>query len=181
MNNRPNYLEVINDLDLFLKLKQFDPVLIGTPPLGIEIDTSDIDIACCSENLEEFKQKTRIEFGHFRKFETFDTVVQANQTTIVRFAAAGWPIELFCQTLPTTKQWGVRHFKIEQRLLQLFPWLRKNVKHLKQEGLSTEEAFASLLGLDGDPYSSMLKIEGLSDKEFGNMISQQDLSNFEMD
>ena len=95
---------------------------------------------------------------------------------MIRIIILNWDIELFCQTIPTNQQWGVRHFKIEQRLLNLEPRLKKVVFHLKQNGLKTEPAFAAALGLSGDPYSVILEIEDLNDAELAQLIinSQQE-------
>jgi len=83
----------------------------------------------------------------------------------VAFVSQGWEIELFCQAIPIQEQWGVRHFLIEKRLLELLPMLKSKVIELKQSGQKTEPAFAALLQLQGDPYAAMLELEKLSDDE----------------
>ena len=173
MNDRRNYLEVIESLNLLSKLRDFDPVVIGTPPLSIEIATSDIDVACYCDDLDYFKRVAHMEFGQLCKFQLRDSVNQGHQSMVAQFTVDGWDIELFCQRIPTELQWGVRHFMIERRLLGLDPRLKPRVTVLKKSGLSTEEAFALFLGLKGDPYSSLLDLENMSDEELKNMIGQQ--------
>lgn len=36
------------------------------------------------------------------------------------------------------------------------PECRKQIRHLKKQGIKTEPAFCYLLGLKGDPYSALL-------------------------
>lgn len=91
---------------------------------------------------------------------------------IVQFRAHDWDIELFCQSIPTNEQWGVRHFQVEQRLLKFNPKLRSVVQQLKRDGLKTEPAFAAALGLPGDPYESLLELEALSDDELAARIDR---------
>lgn len=84
---------------------------------------------------------------------------------IVQFNAYGWDFEIFCQPIPTNSQWGVRHFRIEQRLLALSPDLRPAVSALKRSGMKTEPAFAETLGLPGDPYVAILGLEQTDETE----------------
>ncbi|NEQ97915.1 MAG: DUF4269 domain-containing protein [Cyanothece sp. SIO2G6] len=89
---------------------------------------------------------------------------------MVQFHAYDWDIELFCQTIPTSQQWGVRHFNLEQRLLKIEPKLRNVVLGFKQHGLKTEPAFARTLGLPGEPYLSILELETMNDNELAHLI-----------
>lgn len=59
----------------------------------------------------------------------------------------------------------MRHFLIEVRLLDLFEDLKSRVIELKRSGLKTEPAFAKALGLAGDPYVAILKLDGVDDGE----------------
>ena len=60
----------------------------------------------------------------------------------------------------------------EQRLLALDSRLGSAVVRLKEEGLKTEPAFASVLGLNGDPYEAMLMLEEKSDEELVGLIQK---------
>ena len=79
-----------------------------------------------------------------------------------------WEIEIFCQALPIHEQWGVRHFLVEKRLLEILPSLQSKVIDLKRAGQKTEPAFAAVLKLEGDPYEAMLELEKLSDEELAS-------------
>lgn len=81
-----------------------------------------------------------------------------------------WEIEIFCQHVATEYQRGVRHFRIEKRLLALRPQLRERIVDLKQGGRKTEPAFAQSLGLTGDPYEALLHLEGLPDEQLEKLL-----------
>ena len=156
---KPDFEHVLDGLSLLRVLRKFKPCVIGTPPLNLDIDTSDIDIACSAEDLFHFRHCSHQNFGKLKNYRCYDSIAQNLPAVIVQFYSMGWDIELFCQTIPTEQQWGVRHFKIEQRLLALEPRLRIAVQQLKQKGIKTEPAFAQILGLEGDPYTAMLELE----------------------
>ena len=167
---RLKFEQVVENLSLMTILSNFEPCIIGTPPLGLELDSSDIDIACSANDLTYFKTITLEKFGTFDCFQCHHSVWQGQNSVIVRFCAYDWEIELFCQTIPTEQQQGVRHFKIEQRLLKIEPKLRDIVLQLKQHGLKTEPAFAHALGLSGDPYLSILELESMGDDELATYV-----------
>lgn len=166
---RTTYDQVIEKLDLLAILCPFDPVVIGTPPLGIDVANSDIDIACFSEDLEQFANFATRQLESNSAFCIRSTIAQNHLALTVRFSAFDWDVEIFCQAVPTREQWGVRHFLIEQRLLALFDDLKSRVVELKRSGLKTEPAFAKALGLAGDPYVAILKLEDVDDGELLTM------------
>ena len=162
---RSHFDQVIRDLNLLWHLAKFDPIVIGTPPLGLAIESSDIDIACSASDLDEFGNVTMERLGHFDLFSLRYTKHQSEPALLASFVSSGWEIEIFCQRLRTKDQWGVRHFRIEQRLLAVAPDLRSDVLALKRFGLKTEPAFAKRLQLPGDPYEAMLTLESRTDDE----------------
>lgn len=167
---RAAYHDVLDDLGLLGKLAQYEPTVIGTPPLGIDIETSDIDIACTATDLEQFKADVTRLFGGAQAFSVKDLQRFPDAAVRLSFIERDWEIELFCQKIPIAEQWGVRHFLVEQRLLCLNPGLRGQVIKLKQTGLKTEPAFAALLDLAGEPYEALLELEKLSDAELAALI-----------
>jgi len=158
------YQAVVQELKLLEQLSAFNPTMIGTPPLGIDIATSDIDIACYSEDLDYFEMHCTQAFGAIGDYSSTTTTAQSIATAIVRFTSHGWDIEIFCQPTPVEQQWGVRHYRIEQRILKLAPHVAPMIREMKEGGLKTEPAFASLLGLKGDPYAALLELENETDE-----------------
>ena len=173
---RPHFQSVIDDLSLMEKLAPYDPVIIGTPPLGIDGPDSDIDIACSTDSLEEFA-KTVSELLSDGDRVTVKNVTKLSEPAVtVSLRAQGWDIEVFAHNLPTAEQWGVRHFRIEQRLLDLHGRVRNRIKSLRTQGMKTEPAFAALLGLPGDdPYAALLLLEHESDAQLQLRLSQRGL------
>jgi len=162
---RPSYQAVLENLGLLDELSNYRPMVIGTPPLGIDIESSDIDIACTAADLGQFKLDVENHFGNATGYRAQDLHGFSDPAVVIVFSASDWEIELFCQAIPIREQWGVRHFQVEKRLLEVHPGLRDKVIELKQAGIKTEPAFAALLKLEGDPYEAMLKLEILSDAE----------------
>ena len=153
----------MRQLNLLDELAGYDPVVIGTPPLGLDVANSDIDVACSAADLADFERHAIQQFSCFECFRAQRLLVRGEPTVLVRFRAHEWDFELFCQRLPTAQQWGVRHFRVERRLLDLLPGLRARVRALRREGLKTEPAFARALGLSGDPYEAVAQLAERSD------------------
>ncbi len=141
------------------KLQAFDPVLVGTIPINVDIETSDLDIICCFKNKDFFRDtivslfKTSQHFSIREREDKEDTVIAG-------FYADGFMFEIFGQHILSRQQFGYRHMLIEYRLLNKFgEAFRKKVIALKKQGYKTEPAFAKLLGLPGDPYQALLQLE----------------------
>lgn len=148
---------VLTDSKILSLLQHFDPILIGTFPIDIAIETSDLDIACCCMNHDEFVFQIIKCFGAFKGFSIKQIVVSGQQTTIANFEIDGFPIEIFGQSMPTELQNGYRHMIIENVILnQQGEDFRQQIITLKKQGFKTEPAFAQLLGLSGDPYEALL-------------------------
>ncbi|MEO0438917.1 MAG: DUF4269 domain-containing protein [Pseudomonadota bacterium] len=169
---KPSYETVLDQLQLLRALHEFTPIVIGTPPLGIETLSSDIDVACYSSDFEVF---TRVVVGEFKDRDEFQIRMidsRGEPALLASFVTYGWELELFCQKIPLAHQWGVRHFYIERRLLSLEPRLRAIVTDLKRTGVKTEPAFAQVLALKGDPYEALLSLEFMSDLELRALLLQ---------
>ncbi len=173
---RPHFQTVIDDLRLMEKLAPYDPVVIGTPPLGIDGPDSDIDIACSAASLEEFAEAVSDLLSNAGPLTVKNVTKLQDPAVTVALKAQGWDVEIFAQMLPTAEQWGVRHFRIEQRLLDLHEGVRDRIKSLRAQGIKTEPAFATLLGLPGnDPYAALLVLEHESDEQLRLRLSEKGL------
>ena len=144
---------------IFEHLKEFDPILVGTIPIDIDIDESDLDIICYSKSLEGFKSSINKIFSqqdHFMVQESKGSI----HSVVARFTLEQFQIELFAQSVPTKEQFGYRHMLIEHQLLQeRGEEFRQQIIQLKKDGYKTEPAFAKLLGLVGDPYGELLNVK----------------------
>lgn len=156
----PQQQEVYNLLtthQILENLQGFTPVVIGTFPLDIAIETSDVDIACCFGDLAVFCTHVRARFSQYDHFIDASFTRDKEETYVANFTIDKWRIEIFAQQIPVTAQYGYRHLCVEYEILQKKGRLfKERVKACKQAGMKTEPAFATLLNLQGDPYESLL-------------------------
>lgn len=153
-------------------LSAYDPVLVSTVCVNLDIDGSDLDIICQHKNLEEFKIVVKKKFGQFPDFKQwmrksdFEKVVTA-------FKAGDFEIEIFSSIIPVKEQFAYRHLLMMDRTLQIGGEpLREKVKALKRDGLKTEPAFAKILGLSGDPFLAFLELEKFNDDQLNELIKK---------
>lgn len=148
-------------------LTGYDPVLVGTFPLGLDRPGSDVDVLCHADDLDEFLCTAAAAFADRPGFRSHRRAASGQPAAaVVSFEIEGVPVELFAQPLPTAEQHGFRHFVVEQRLLALGgdPFADR-VRRARRPGDSVEIAFAEVLGLDGDPYVAVLDLEGETDAQ----------------
>ncbi|WP_410769359.1 GNAT family N-acetyltransferase [Fontibacillus sp. BL9] len=158
--------ELLHKHSIFEILKDYDPILVGTVPLDIQVPGSDLDIICEVHDFALFEEQVNFHFGHFPEFKVVRRLVEGLERIKANFIFEGWPVELFGQPMPTRQQNGYRHMLVEARMLKLYgePF-KLEIISLKQSGLKTEPAFARLLNLEGDPYQQMLAWEHRTDGE----------------
>ena len=141
------------------KLEKFSPVLAGTIPIEIDIDSSDLDIICYCLNKEEFIESVRQSFQHEESFRIHENNVRGEESIVANFNIENFEVEIFGQNIPVNEQAGFRHMLIEYNILQeKGEEFRQEIIRLKRQGIKTEPAFTKLLGLEGDPYIELLKL-----------------------
>lgn len=138
------------------KLSGYDPLLVGTIPINIDIESSDLDIICHSQDQQVFVTTLQHSFAQEKDFR-----IRAKEEIVVAtFSLGAFEVEIFGQNLPTRQQLGYRHMLIEyQMLCERGEDFRQQVIALKRQGYKTEPAFAKLLELEGDPYQQLLRFE----------------------
>ncbi|MGY0393105.1 DUF4269 domain-containing protein [Bizionia sp. KMM 8389] len=143
---------------IFEILKNFNPILTGTIPIGIDLPESDLDIICECQNHSEFKAHLINCFSLEKDFKVYTFKQNGTESTVAEFKTDNFLFEIFGQNIPTEKQQAYRHMLIENRiLLDKGSEFRESIITLKLNGIKTEPAFAKLLGLEGDPYTKLLK------------------------
>lgn len=154
--------EVLKETAVLQLLSAYGPVLAGTIPIAVDIPGSDLDILCSFKDKEMFKQDMIVLFGEASGFSIKEFDIYGEACVVVNFDKAGYPFEIFAQAIPVREQMGYRHMVIEHHLLlQHGDRLRREVIRLKQEGYKTEPAFCMCLGIKGNPYLELLKMEVL--------------------
>lgn len=152
---------VLAELDLMRRLAAFGPVLVGTIPIDVDIETSDLDILCHAPDLAAFEAEIRAQFGGEQGFRLERSDRHRPPAVVAGFERSGFAIELFGQDRPAVEQHGYRHMVAEARLLALGGEpARAAIRALKRSGLKTEPAFAQVFGLPGDPYQALLDLDG---------------------
>ena len=149
---------------LLAVLAPWTPVLVGTIPLDIDVDGSDLDVLCCTpvhefDALEEAVADTATALGaHDRTGHrgTFDGL----EASVTRFTWDGEHFEVFGQPVPVARQTAYRHMQAEAALLAPASHATaERVRALKARGWRTEPAVAEVFGLPGsDPYRVLLEL-----------------------
>lgn len=140
-------------------LQQYDPILTGTVPIEIDLPGSDLDIICQVHDFKRFEEMILRSFRDFQEFGCSAKTVNGIRRMVAHFKYDGWPIEIFGQPIPTTKQNGYRHMVAEHRVLGILGQQgRESILSLKAGGLKTEPAFARLMKLEGNPYQRLLEV-----------------------
>lgn len=149
---------VLEKHQIFGKLKEYNPILTGTFPIGINIDVSDLDIILETSDFDTLKTLLTIEFQNQEQFSINLIEINEIESLICKFQLEEFPVELFAQNQPTHLQNSYLHMKKEFDILEKQGHeFRRKIIELKGLGLKTEPAFAKLLGLSEDPYVELLK------------------------
>ncbi|MUK87939.1 DUF4269 domain-containing protein [Ornithinibacillus sp. L9] len=145
------HLEIISDLS------EYNPVLCGTFPIGIDVDGSDMDIILEVYDFNGFEEKVKVLYGDLEGFRIKRKTIRNQPIIKANFTDLGMEYELFGQRQPVEKQYAYLHMVIEKVLLEEVPGLRKKVIQLKKQGIKTEPAFCEVLGIVGDPYEGLIE------------------------
>lgn len=168
---------VLIDLDLFSVLAEFEPVLAGTFPLGIETPQSDLDILCYAHELDYFTEVVKNVYRDQDEFELRQTEKDGLPTVICNFRTQGIPIELFAQARPTDEQNAYLHMVAEARLLREGgEEALQAIRELKLQGTKTEPAFGQYFCLPDDPYETLLTLADVSAEEISEIVIQARIS-----
>jgi hypothetical protein len=152
---------LLRDHNILECLKAFDPVLVGTIPINIDLETSDLDIICHWTVKQNFISVVTKCFSHQGNFKLCES--PTDNAVISSFMLHHFEIEIFGQDIPTRQQPGYRHMIVEHDILvKKGEGFRQQILDLKRRGYKTEPAFAIALGLTGDPYTALLNFSPTS-------------------
>lgn len=163
------------ELNLLDVLGPFDPVLVSTVCVNLDVPGSDLDVICELRDTNAFVDTVRTHFGDRPGFSLRHRPSEL-PSYVATFETTAFPIEIFAEARPVDEQHAYRHLTAMARLLERGPaLLRRRVRQLKREGWSTEPAFAHCLALEGDPYAAMLTVEAASDAELDALLRRSPL------
>jgi hypothetical protein len=169
LDRRP-YEEALAECDVLGALARFDPRIAGTPPLGLDLPDSDIDVLCFAPDAHAFTGTVWHSFSSAPGF-TAKQLMRTPKPVVASFEVAGWRIELYGEAIPVEQQRGWRHFAVEQRLLVLGgDSLPVAVLARRRQGMKTEPAFAAALRLRGDPYLALLDLGEQDDETLVSLL-----------
>jgi hypothetical protein len=148
--------QLLSENQVLGNLAAFEPILVGTIPINIDIASSDLDIICYWENKLWFQAELLRHFGAAQGFMMREVLIDGQETVIANFRLGAFDLEVFGQNIPVKMQNAYRHLIVEYKILQSKgePF-RLEVIALKQQGYKTEPAFGRLLGLE-NPYEQLL-------------------------
>ena len=141
---------LISEHKLLDILKEYNPIVVGTFPINIHIDTSDVDIVLQTNNFDKLGCLLHEKFSSFQNFkiEFLD-----NSILVCNFTIEKVPFELYAKNQKTELQNGYLHMIKEYEILKSKDDnFAEEIRNLKQMGIKTEPAFCQLLGIKGDPY-----------------------------
>ncbi|MDQ3062828.1 MAG: DUF4269 domain-containing protein [Acidobacteriota bacterium] len=161
----------LHRLGILQELKEYRPVLVSTICIGIDIESSDLDIICqISEPIKFTRQITTL-YGERPNFNLFEVCAE-NNSVVAEFEFENFMIEVFGQPVVVEKQAAYRHLSVMARLLSAGgKAMRESIRELKRQGLKSEPAFAKYLGLSGDPYQVLLELESISDDQLVEIVA----------
>jgi hypothetical protein len=156
----------LQSLGVFGVLRDYTPVLVGTIPIAVDVEESDLDIVCEVHDLIAFEGYVIRAFSQCEGFQVRQKLVKGVPSVVVSFFHSGFRIEIFGQPQLVMEQHAYRHMVVEARLLAIGGEdARQRIQRFKSAGLKTEPAFARHFNLAGDPYAVLLQLSGLSEDE----------------
>ncbi len=159
--------DLLIKIDIMDILKKYNPILVGTIPIEIDTQESDIDIICEVYDFKKLESELKNNYGSFTNFKI---VYETTNILMCYFFIDGFDIEIYASNEKTTNMNGYRHMMVEAKLLNLYGNdFRNKVLELKKKGFKTEPAIAKLLNLDGDPYLALLKLENYNLEKLGSL------------
>ena len=158
--------EAIQTLGILGKLSEFDPVLVSTVCLAIDTPASDLDIICSVPDPARFEALLRTEFSACEAFDCRARADMVANRIVCSFRFQGFEFEIYGSQVTAERNRAFRHFVQIDRLLRAYGEpLRERIRSAKLAGMKTVPAVAAILGLPGDPYEAVLKLEALADED----------------
>lgn len=148
--------KAISSLGIMENLAEYNPILCGTFPLEIDIVGSDLDIIMEVFDFLPYEKRVETLYGGKENFNIKKLLIREVPVIKANFIFDGFEFELFAQPQSVKEQYAYLHMIIEDSLMKQFPNIRVEVIQLKMQGFKTEPAFCKVLGLEGDPYESLL-------------------------
>lgn len=92
-NGNPRQQEVYNvmmELQLMEKLCEFDPILVGTIPIEIDLPDSDLDVICCVSEFDLFNGAINERLDDIHNFQFSYFTKTGSESLVVQFMHREW-------------------------------------------------------------------------------------------
>ncbi len=160
---------LILDNQILESLRDFDPAVVSTICVGLDIEGSDVDIICQTGDFSLFKKTLNDSFSNNKGFRC--GLAQNKQAVVCSFQLGGLEIEIYGSAQPVEEQNAYRHLTVMSRLVSIGgEEFRARLRELKSAGLKTEPSIAKLLKLHGDPYEAVLGLESKTEAKLKGLI-----------
>src|SRR6218665_249749 len=103
-----NAYKILNDNAVLSKIAEFTPILVGTIPINIAIENSDLDIICFWKNKTEVTEKLNSHFANENQFKISALLIDDIETVVANFRIDDFEIEIFGQDIPVLNQNGYK-------------------------------------------------------------------------
>ena len=149
-----NTYRLLRDYQIIDSLKGYDPVVVGTIPIHIDVAGSDVDIILYVHDFDVLEKMLRLNFSQYAHFRLQRVAINV---IVCGFSIEEQLFEIYATDEEIENQNGYLHMLKEYEIIQLRgEEFAEQVRQLKRSGMKTEPAFCRLLGIEGDPYMDLL-------------------------
>lgn len=157
-------------LRIFDQLSDYNPVLVGTIPICINLKNSDLDIICEIKDDIEFIKILNVLYSANLGFN----LKKRKNYVVCSFFYGGFSIEIYAEQKLVKQQNAYLHMITEYRILNLaVSRFKLAIIQLKQNGFKTEPAFGYLLGIE-NAYTELLEFSKKTNEELLHFINKSD-------
>ncbi len=128
----------ITDSKVLSHFQDYQPLIAGTFPLGLQTPASDIDVLLETNDLAALQEKLTRFYGHCDNFKLTLTEADGLPTLLCRFTFSDFPFEIFAQNTKTVSQTAYRHFLAEEKLLKIGG--RPSLQHSDQRKMPSNKS-----------------------------------------
>jgi len=154
-------------------LQDFSPVLTGLIPLGLEEESTDLDVLVEAYDLDKFLLHAYRSLQQHVPLTIESLILDSVNTLIVTFRFEKVTFNIVAKPMPVHQTTPYRHMLAMSRLLAVGgDQMRKGIRELKAEGLKTEQAFATYLRIEGNPYEVLFEFERASEEAIRHILSK---------
>jgi hypothetical protein len=154
-------------------LADYDPLLTGTLPLGLDLPDTDLDVICQVEDFTAFCTVMRAMYGEYDEFECTTTARGGIPSAACSFRYNRFRVKVVGQPVPTRDQDAYRRTTAAARLLRMAgETALEEVRRLRVAGMQTSLAVSAYFQLEGEPEQALAELANASAEELMDIITQ---------